>query len=404
MRIKNKNLVVFILAFLFVAAGVGRPFLAKMFMTSKQLVSEVLKKDPDAISNFTASVDSDSSASVRYHDTLMNINSFKERVLNTKSIQKDEDTIVVADGGTLVAKQDKMSDESLQESVTAIKALYENAVENGAEFLYVAAPKKGYGFSFPSNIEDFTTDNHIRYVSKLMASDIPTLDLASNLQSQGLLTQKSFYNTDHHWTAETGLLATNEICKELNKRYSFSYEKAYLNINNYESTVYKDWFLGSYGKKVGAYLLPSGPDDFNLITPKFKTSLIEKQPNKNETRMGSFEETALYKENIAKKDWYGKNPYATYSGGDFRLQIFENSLAENDKKILVIRDSYACVVTPFLALQAKELHVVDVRNYSYYVGDKLNAYDYIEEVKPDYVIVLYVGAVTDESSGKLDFD
>ena len=55
-----------------------------------------------------------------------------------------------------------------------------------------------------------------------------------------------------------------------------------------------------------------------------------------------------------------------------------------------IRDSFACTVTPFLALQAKELHVIDVRNYSYYVGEKINVYDYIEEIQPDYVIVEYV--------------
>lgn len=45
-----------------------------------------------------------------------------------------------------------------------------------------------------------------------------------------------------------------------------------------------------------------------------------------------------------------------------------------------------------------------MRNYDYYVGDKLNAEEYIKEVQPDYVIVLYcyTGSVQD-ASGRFDF-
>ena len=105
-----------------------------------------------------------------------------------------------------------------------------------------------------------------------------------------------------------------------------------------------------------------------------------------------------------KKDYYKINTYATFSGGDFRLQIIKNNLNANGKKVLLIRDSFACVVAPFLALQTSELHVCDVRDYEYYVGDKLNIDEYIKEIKPDYVIVLYTGVSRiEELHGKYDF-
>jgi hypothetical protein len=128
--------------------------------------------------------------------------------------------------------------------------------------------------------------------------------------------------------------------------------------------------------------------------------MIESQPFKDQVREGRFEDTVLYSENL-ERDYYGKNPYATYSGGDFRLQIIRNNLNPEGARILVVRDSYACVVTPFLALNASEVHVCDVRDFDF-VGEKLNIADYIQEIHPDYVLVVY-GGVTEVGSDKLDF-
>ena len=95
-----------------------------------------------------------------------------------------------------------------------------------------------------------------------------------------------------------------------------------------------------------------------------------------------------------KKDYYGGSPYATYSGGEFRLQIMKNNLNQSGKKIVLVRDSFACVVAPFLALQTSELHVLDIRNFEYYVGDRMNVKEYVKEIKPDFVIVLYSGVAS----------
>jgi hypothetical protein len=94
-----------------------------------------------------------------------------------------------------------------------------------------------------------------------------------------------------HWKPESGFWATGLICEELSSRYGFEYNEYYTDINNYNLKVYEDWFLGTEGKKVGRYFTARGVDDITLITPKFETSMVEKQPMKNQTRSGSFEET-----------------------------------------------------------------------------------------------------------------
>ena len=105
-----------------------------------------------------------------------------------------------------------------------------------------------------------------------------------------------------------------------------------------------------------------------------------------------------------EKDLYKKNTYAAYSGGDFRLQIMRNELNPDGKKILLIRDSFACAVAPFLALQTSELHICDMRNFEYFAGDKFYMDNYIREINPDYVLVLYSGVnPVGGSLGKYDF-
>lgn len=387
----NKNIIVFVFSFVFIGLGFGRGFIVEMGRAARDLVIEMREGGSDSISNFTERVDEGSSKQLSYHDLLMDIDSKKQYILNTRIVNKDSDTIVKTDLETLVVLRNNTSDEYITEVVSKIDQLHQAATENGAEFLYVAAPVKGYGFALPENVTDYITSNYDRFVEELAAQNIPTLDLTAELMAEGKYNEDIFFQTDHHWKPEIGFWAAGEICRSLNTKYGFEFNSQYTDLENYEVKTYQDWFLGSYGKKVGTYFTAGGADDIDLITPKFDTDLTEEQPFKNQVRTGSFTDTVLYMDNISTRDYYGKNPYAAYSGGDFRLQIVRNNLNTEGKKILLIRDSYACAVAPFLALNAGELHIVDLRDFSYFVGEKINVYEYIQEIDPDYVLVLFSG-------------
>lgn len=218
-----------------------------------------------------------------------------------------------------------------------------------------------------------------------------------------MLEKESYFVTDHHWKPEVGFWASGEICKALEEMYGFEFNDAYTDISNYNVEIYEDWFLGSYGKQTGCYYSGKGLDDIALITPKFETNLTEEQPFKQSVRTGSFQESALYMENLREKDPHVLNPYVVYGGGDFRLQILHNNLNPGGKKFLIIRDSTASVVTPFLSLNAGQLHIMDIRDGESYVGEKLNVYEYIEQIDPDYVMVLYGGPIS-EVWGRLNFE
>ena len=75
---------------------------------------------------------------------------------------------------------------------------------------------------------------------------------------------------------------------------------------------------------------------------------------------------------------------------NFRKIHNENS--SNGKKILVLKDSFGRVVTPYLALGVDETSVIDLRHFT----GSLKSY--IEEYKPDAVIMLYYPGNLGESS------
>ena len=316
-------------------------------------------------------------------------------------IQKDDTVVVKAESGSLIAEVDKLDKNQILQVVNVIQELQKVAEENGAEFLYCAAPKKEMYEKSPKNVENHAQHNYSQLLSLLTKAKVPYIDFAKILDKTDIPTAELFYYTDHHWRAYPGFVAANAISEELNLRYNFSYNMLYTDINNYQIEQYEDWFLGSRGKKTGIFFSGNGADDFELIIPKFETDMTEEQPYKKQIRKGKFEEAVLYMDNM-RKDYYKTNAYVTYSGGDFRLQIMKNNLNPDGKKILMIRDSFACVVAPFLALQTSELHICDVRSGYDYVGDKLDAEEYIKQIEPDYVIVLYTG-IGDSSDSRYDF-
>lgn len=396
----NKNAFVFLLALILIASGViSKPLI-------KSVGSQALHtiKGDISVSEAIENIETSASENLRYHDALMNLNSYVLRLTGTRSVAKDDEYVVRMDNDYLAYDFPYVNDEYIAQVTENISELYNCAADNGSEFLYVMCPTKGYQNAYPDGVDNYAKINWDRFADSLNDKGIPNLNLRKCMAEDGITDEEMFFVTDHHWKPNSGFWAYSRICDSLNQKYGFEYNEDYTDISNFNIKTYENWFLGSHGKKVGAYFSPLGIDDIDMITPKFETSLVEEQPMKNEVRAGSFEKSVIYMKNIQNKDLFGKNPYAAYSGGDFRMQIITNELNSDGKTFLIIRDSYACTVTPFLSLQAKQLYIADMRDYESYVGDKINAFDYIREINPDYVLVVYNGITTEEDAdGRYDF-
>ena len=385
----NKNSLVFGFTIVFLIVG----FCGSAFPSFVELVTERFSsinsgsvKEKmiaiwDSMHNYT---DEDLS----YFTNLMDLNSVKENLLSTKMMMKSDTTVIKSNSESLAVLNEPLSDTEIQQTVDKINQLKRITENSGANFLYCAAPNKEYYETFPENFPNNYQDNYSRFITKLRTTNIPYICFSDILPKAYDCYKDNYFVTDSHWKPRSGFFANCYLCEALNTRYGFSYDKQYTDISNYDITNYEDLFLGCWGKKTGMYFTWKGVDDFELFTPRFATDLLLEEPLNGEKKEGAFEDTVLYLENL-EKDYYRKNSYLTYNGGNRQLQIIKNKLNPNGKKVLMVRDSFACVVTPFFALQTSELHICDVRSHQ--DGDKIDVEEYIKKINPDYVIVLYAG-------------
>lgn len=395
----NKNVFVFILSFIIVIAGLcSKTVLSEIKNTLLIFTSEVEETGVfDAFDNLTENTEKKLTANLVYHDDAVDAYSMFNRALQTSVVNKDDMVVIKAENGYLGGLRGYIEDAELKAYADNVEKLYELTKEKGAEFLYVMAPMKGYDFKYPSNVKDYTATNCDRFINYLEENDVPSFSLIKQAEKERVSSEEMFFVTDHHWRPRWGLWASEKVSAYMDEQYGFKYDKELFDIKNYNVKTYENWFLGSQGKKVGRFFTPYGADDFDVITPKFETDLIEEQPLKNWRREGDFTQTVMYMGNVENKDYYNLNAYAAYSGGDFREQIITNKAKPEGKTALIIRDSYACAFVPFFSLAFDKTYVVDIRDGYGYVGEKPELKKYIEEIKPDYVMVFYSGMSGNDS-------
>ena len=378
----NKNILVFVFCMLFVGFGLCSRKLYKEFVNSFQDSIIGTSSKFTKISKFENKIDKASSENLLYHSLMMDVNSIKENIMGTVVATTKE--VVKTDSGFLISPRKKVSDEELLFATDSILELKTVSESNGSKFLYCAAPQKECYVKSPENVLDETGNNRVLFLNRLKQINVPCFDMFSGAEEKEFSINDFFY-TDHHWKPSAGLKATKAICEELHNRFNYSFNLDYLMEVNYTTQTYKDQFLGSYGKRVGTYFIWSGRDDFEIITPKFSTSITD---NISQTEKHNFE-SVMFDKTMLSDDYYNTITYDTYKKPKYHSRIIKNDSYNNGKKVLIIGDSFAQVVVPFFALQNLETHICDVRNDQGLLGEKTNLQSYIEEHSPDYVIVLY---------------
>ncbi|MCL2335933.1 MAG: hypothetical protein FWC60_00755 [Firmicutes bacterium] len=264
--------------------------------------------------------------------------------------------------------------------VDQVRQLENSLAANNIPFLYIQAPFKlpDAHSQLPPTVTDYSNQNADQFINKLTAANISCFDLRPLLAKSGMTQNQLFYNTDHHWTIDAAFYSTAQIVQKLNRDYGFQIDPSLYDIGNYNRTTYKDFFIGSMGRRVGR--IYGGVDDFTLLTPKFKTYISLTEDGRLLPR-GAFEDAVLSKEYIDPNAPLDADRYAVYHGDNAKLR-FENHLVDKGK-ILIIKDSFGIPVYSFLSLGVHEVRAVDMRLF------KSNVAAYAAEFDPNLVIILY---------------
>ena len=309
-----------------------------------------------------------------------------EKVLGRNYIRdKNPSYTVVKDNYGILQFMTFATDDT--ENLKEIIALNQELEENEIPFMFVQVPSKVIDefTELPSSLVDASNDNMDNFLEGLREGGINYLDIRDSVEADERDKESLFYKTDHHWTSETALWATEKIVDRISADYNINIdeERQYINPDQLEMVTYKNSFLGSQGRRVGKKY--AGVDDFTLITPKFETDykVTIKQSHTSTTYEGDFVEAVLDAELVDMTQTIYTNRYAGYFGGDYPEVTVQNKLNTNGKKILVVKDSFALPVSAFLSTAVEELRMLDVR----YITMK-DIGIYAKEYKPDVVIFL----------------
>ena len=276
--------------------------------------------------------------------------------------------------------------------------------EQGIPFVYVNALfyLDEDDKQLPPSVEDYGNENADRFLALLDEAGVKTLDLREREKAEGLDHYGNFFNTDHHWRPEMGFWAFTEIADYLGSLDpAFAVETALCDFENYSVEVRENCFLGSSGRRVGAWY--AGRDDFSVITPDFDTALEVYYSRDGSTRTGTLPECLFFPE-LFDADPYEASLYDFYCGGDEWMEI--RNLAEekglalcgNGRRVLLVKDSASLVVIPWLSLACGEIRTYDLR----FEDESLP--DLIASWQPDLVLVFYnPGALEDNNWNMFQF-
>lgn len=342
--------------------------------------SNILKKIGNGFSTF----DTRMSEYYAFHDESINAFGLIQNSLGKTLIDDvdKESEVVKLKNSYLVFKQNSDSDfTKLKESLIELN---KTCKKSNTKLLYVNKISKDTTEKnlLPDNYPYVHSSNYEELEKALNSENIQILNLESIIEKNNIDKYQLFFKTDHHWTHKTGIWVSKLICDSLNHNYKYNLNSDLFDIGNYNIETYKNTFLGSQGKRVGMYY--AGVDDFDVITPKFKTNLELKIPNENIAISGDFEATMIHRESITPDNLLNKNDtaYDTYMHGNHPLVNIKNKNDTSNKKALLIMDSYGCVVAPYLSQAFATLDCIDLRSFS----DSLD--EYIIKTNPDVVIYM----------------
>ena len=186
-----------------------------------------------------------------------------------------------------------------------------------------------------------------------------TIDVAGALAAHK--GEAIYYRTDHHWTSLGAFYGANALLEAMGMEP--------LDRNDYEKTTVSENFNGTTFSSSGVRWVK--PDSIDIYVPEEGvkvTSYFTGRPEAGE----------LYVEEFLDK----KDKYSYFLGGNQPLCVIESEHTDAPR-VLVVRDSYADSLAPFLTERFSQVHLFDLRY-------NMNSIPrYVEENGIDAVVVLY---------------
>jgi hypothetical protein len=266
--------------------------------------------------------------------------------------KKENNDVYLAADKYLIAKFKKPDKENFDEKLKAINT-FSNETQKLSKYIMLVPNKIKV---LQDKLPEFApVEDQLEYINKFYSGldkDIKTINVFDTLNKNK--DKYIYYKTDHHWTSEGAYYAYLEFCK--------SAKIAPKDSSSYDIEKVNNEFYGTLYSRAGVKDVDS--DIINVYLPKSHEDILV---NYLEEKKKS---TSLYNSSSLNT----KDKYSTFLGGNHPI-IKISTMSDSDKKLLVIKDSYANCFIPFLTSHFNDIIVVDLRYYSDDVNTLIKDYN-----------------------------
>lgn len=249
-------------------------------------------------------------------------------------------------------------EERLQNNIEALNGFLEKHQDKKAFVMIVPTAAETMKDKLPPHAPSFCQEKAMAQIEKGLSSGT-LIDLRQTFSAHR--EDGVFYKTDHHWTSRGAFQGYLKWCEA---------NGMYLPASQFHPVQVSDSFQGSLDSRV---LEAEGSrDSIELFTREQEPSYTVSYNFGRE-----ISDSVYAPENLKKKD-----QYQIFLNGNHPEVTIETS-NKNGRRLLIVKDSFANALVPFLIGDCESIHLIDLR---YYRG---SLEDYISQREINEFLILY---------------
>lgn len=243
---------------------------------------------------------------------------------------------------------------------------FQNSIGVKADFMLVPTQVSIYADKLPEYADPLSQlDTINEYYSKLNMNCIDVYDVLMEHKDS----EELFYKLDHHWTMDGAYYAYSEYCSKKGlepvQRSEYSEEI----VEDFRGTIYSKL---NYSGLVKGENMKIYNKDFDI-----------------DVSYDGRESHSLYNMEYDDK----KDKYSIFLNNINSFVEITNNKAQNERSLVLVKDSYANSMVPFLVENYSKIYVFDTRSYREAVSE------FVNENNVDDVLVLYNVNTIDTDTG-----
>lgn len=268
--------------------------------------------------------------------------------------------VFIGKGGQLLQDFESRNGEETAAKISAINQFASSYGDLNISFMLAPTATKILEDKLPKNAPVDDEKKYADNVKTQLNPNIKFIDVYEPLKASS--SEYLYYRTDHHWTSRGAYEAYKELCKTL--------EMEAKNEEEFEIKTVTNSFYGSLSSQIASG--QGEPDYIEVYFPKKDGEVVVTYVDEQKKSPSLYDSSKLDE----------KDKYQVFTGGNHpRINI--KSMGDPEKKLLLIKDSYANAMVPFLTFNYGEIEVIDLR----YFTDDLDKI--IESKKITDILFLY---------------